>query len=89
MRLVLDYVSKSDDEVFMGDCNDYCSEVCVIQQKAPSRTFCAMAVELSLPATCLGARLHDLLTARKCGSGDYGVDVGQVINYGVNLMIEL
>lgn len=73
----------------MGDCDDYCSEVCVIQQKAPSRTFCAIAVELSLPAECLGARLHDLLTARKCGSGDNGVDVGQVRNYGETLEIRL
>lgn len=57
--------------------------------KAHSRTFCAIAVELSLLTECLGARLHDLLTARRCGSGAHGVDVGQVINYGENLTIEV
>ena len=89
IRFVLDGVLKGDNEVFIW-VGDDCGVACVIQQTALSaKHFCAIAVELSLPAECLGARLHDLLTARKCGSGDHGVDVGQVRNYGENLEIWL
>ena len=89
MRFVLDYKPRDDDEVSNGNVDDYLTEVCVIQRKAPSNTFSVIADELSLPMACLGARLHNLLTARKCSNGDHGVDVSQVRNYGINLTIGL